>query len=105
MKFGIPSFLAMVMALFIILRRVSLAPLKDPLAQACRAGYLTAVGGLIVAGGTVHFWHGVMAFVMFLFGSGVWMIQAGRDDAAVPDVSEGDGTPLGDTLPEDSGMI
>ncbi len=105
MKFGIPSFLAMATALFIIIRRVSLAPLKDPLAQACRAGYLTTVGGLIIAGGTVHFWHGVMAFVMFIFGSGVWLIQAGRDDAATPDVSESDGPPPDDILPEDSGMI
>jgi len=102
MKFGIPSFLAMAAALFIIIRRVSRAPLKDVLAQACRAGYLTTVGGLIIAGGTVHFWHGVMAFVMFMFGAGVWMIQAGRDDAARPEGADA----AADAAPApDSGLV
>lgn len=77
MQYGIPCFLFMVTALSLIIRKVALAPLKDPLAIACRAGYLTAVGGLIIAGGTVHFWHGVMAFVMFFFGAGVWAIDKG----------------------------
>lgn len=102
MKFGIPSFLAMAAALFIIIRRVARAPLKDVLAQACRAGYLTTVGGLIIAGGTVHFWHGVMAFVMFMFGAGVWMIQAGRDDAARP---EGAGAAADAEPAPDSGLV
>jgi len=96
MQYGIPCFLAVATALFVIIRRVSLAPLMTPTAQACRAGYLTAMGGLIVAGGTVHFWHGVMAFVMFFFGSGIWMIDAGaRDKAAAetPDKSDADTPP------------
>lgn len=102
MKFGIPSFLAMAAALFIIIRRISFAPLADPLAQACRAGYLTSLGGVIIAGGTVHFWHGVMAFVMFLFGAGVWMINTGTEDAARLDAPQGDGRDIGDAPPQDA---
>ena len=85
MQYGIPCFLFIATALFIIMRKVSFAPLKDPMAQACRAGWLTAMGGLIIAGGTVHYWHGVMAFSMFFFGAGVWAIDAGAADQAAPE--------------------
>lgn len=93
MKFGIPSFLAMAIALAMIIRQVARAPIRHPLSMACRAGYLTTIGGLIIAGGTVHFWHGVMAFVMFIFGSGVWIIEEGRKEAEAgetPDHDAGD---------------
>ena len=84
MQYGIPCFLLLAGALWLIIRKVALAPLVSPVDMACRAGYLTAAGGLIIAGGTVHFWHGVMAFVMFFLGSGVWIIDAadkgGHDD-------------------------
>jgi hypothetical protein len=89
MQYGIPCFLFTAAALFIIIRKVALAPLKDPLSIACRAGYLTAVGGLIIAGGTVHFWHGVMAFVTFFFGTGVWAIDAGTREVAREGEAEG----------------
>lgn len=104
MQYGIPCFAMIALALWLIIRRVALAPLKDPFAAACRAGYLTAAGGLIIAGGTVHFWHGVMAFVMFFLGSGVWAIDAGAADKArgdQPDAGEGPETSAG-TAP---GMI
>lgn len=75
MQYGIPCFAFLAIALFLILRGISVADLKDSHSQVCRAGYLICVGGLILAGGTVHYWHGIMAFVMFLFGAGIWMIQ------------------------------
>jgi hypothetical protein len=90
MQFGIPCFLFLASALFFILRGVSLAPLKDPLGMACRAGYLTAIGGLIIAGGTVHYWHGVMAFVMFFFGAGVWVIDAAENEQKIPNLENAD---------------
>jgi hypothetical protein len=31
------------------------------------------LGGVIIAGGTVHYWQGMLSFVMFLFGVGIWM--------------------------------
>lgn len=98
MQYGIPCFAMLAGALWLIIRRVALAPLKDPLAMACRAGYLTAAGGLIIAGGTVHFWHGVMAFVMFFLGAGVWAIDAGAADKARgddPDADDGPAPPDG----------
>ncbi len=92
MQFGIPCFVLLAIALYMIIRKVSLAPLTDPVAQACRAGYLIALGGLILAGGTVHFWHGVMAFVMFYFGAAVWTLDAAAqgqaDTSAEPEESD-----------------
>jgi len=44
----------------------------------CRAGYLTTLGGLFIAGATVHFWHALMAFTMFFLASGLWMITGGE---------------------------
>lgn len=77
MRYGLPSLIFFALALFILIRRVSLVPLSDPLKQACRAGYLVTISGIIVAGGTVHYWKIILAFVMFIIGSGVWMIFAG----------------------------
>lgn len=96
MQYGIPCFLFMAAAIFLIIRKVGLAQLTNPRAIACRAGYLTAVGGLIIAGGTVHYWHGVMAFVMFFFGAGVWVVDVGAQDAA----SSKEATPKLDDVPD-----
>lgn len=75
MKYGIPMFLFMSIAIFLIFRGVAKANLTDPVAQRCRAGFLVAMGGLILAGGTVHYWHAMMAYILFFIGSGVWMIN------------------------------
>ncbi|MEO0369814.1 MAG: O-antigen ligase family protein [Pseudomonadota bacterium] len=88
MRFGIPSFLFLAVALFYIIRRAALAPLTDPRAIACRAGWLIAIGGMIITGGTVHYWHAVMAFVMFFFGAGVWIIEAGERARNQPEAGE-----------------
>lgn len=106
MQYGIPCFLGVAGALAIIIRRVALAPMRAPMAQACRAGYLTVMGGLIVAGGTAHYWHGVMAFVMFFFGAGVWMIDAGmRDNAKTPDAPDADAQPQGADPPRSAELV
>ena len=91
MRYGLPMILMMIAALFIILRRVSLAKLVTEGDQLARAGYLTAFGGIVLAGGTVHYWHAMMAFVAFIFGSGVWAATGGA--ARVPDTSETAETP------------
>ena len=59
---------------------------------ASRAGVLTSMGGIIFAGATVHYWQGMLAFVMFIFGSGVWILSrpdaspSGTDAASEPGV-------------------
>jgi O-Antigen ligase len=77
MQYGLPFIAMFAGALFLILRRVSRRELADPVDRACRAGYLTTFGGIVIAGGTVHYWQTMFAFVLFLFGTGLWMISGG----------------------------
>ena len=75
MKFGIPGFLFLALAVIWLIRNVSRSELTDPLARACRAGYLTALGGMILAGGTVHYWGNIFSFIVMVIGAGAWMAQ------------------------------
>ncbi|MEX0338905.1 MAG: O-antigen ligase family protein [Arenibacterium sp.] len=77
MQYGLPFFVAFALAMFFIVRRTSRQPLSDPLDRASRAGYLVTLGGVVMAGATVHYWTAMMAFVMFFFGSGMWIICGG----------------------------
>lgn len=81
--YGLPSIAMCAGALYLIIRRLARAELTMPAERACRAAYLTTIGGLILAGGTVHYWHAMMAYVMFLFGTGVWMTQQRDPDVEV----------------------
>ena len=81
MQYGLPFLAMFAGALLLILRRLSRQELADPLDRACRAGYLTTVGGIVIAGGTVHYWSTMFAFVVFVFGMGVWMIAGGAKPA------------------------
>jgi hypothetical protein len=95
MQYGLPFIVMFAGALFLLLRRVSRQELPDAVDRACRAGYLTTFGGIAIAGGTVHYWQAMFAYVVFLFGSGAWIVaggariaapvlQAGPDEQAVP---------------------
>lgn len=77
MRYGAPTFLMLAGGLLWIIRRVSKTPLSDPWDRACRAAYLTSIGGIVIAGSTVHYWHGMMAFVLFMMGTGVWVFTGG----------------------------
>lgn len=77
MQYGLPAITMILVALVLLIRRVSRAELSDEGDKLCRAGYLVAFGGLAVAGGTVHYWHAMMAFALFIFGSGAWAATGG----------------------------
>jgi hypothetical protein len=99
MQYGLPFIAMFGGALYLILRRVSLQRLTDPVDRACRAGYLTTFGGIVIAGGTVHYWQTMFAFVLFLFGTGVWIISGGPKrqpaDAGSPDQRDPGSRPAG----------
>lgn len=86
MRYGVPSFALLALAVFVIIRQSSRVPLTDPKDRACRAAFLTTIGGLIIAGGTVDYWKAMLAFFMFLLGSGVWTFTGGARSA--PSVGE-----------------
>lgn len=80
MQFGIPAMLALIIGVILITRRLSLKALEDPMDIASRAAIMTSMGGIIIAGATVHYWQGMLSFVMFMFGSGIWLLS--RPDPA-----------------------
>ncbi len=77
MRYGLPTILMIFAALFTILRRVALVEHTDLGDRHAQAAYLTVFGGLFIAGCTVHYWHAMLAFVMFIYGSGLWSISGG----------------------------
>jgi hypothetical protein len=95
MRHGVPAFLMFAGAIVLIVRKMARQPLIDPLDRACRAGYLTALAGIVLAGGTAHYWKQLLVFVMFIIGSGVWIFTggarapAGGADPVPPDDTSG----------------
>ena len=77
MRYGTPSFLMLALAIILLIRWSARAPMTEPLARACRAGWLTTMGGIVLAAGTVHYWGSIFSFVAFLIGAGAWMIVPG----------------------------
>ena len=82
MRHGVPAFLMFAGAIALIILRAGRQTMIDPVDRACRAAYLTALGGLIIAGGTVHYWRALFVFVVFIIGSGVWMFTGGARSPA-----------------------
>ena len=80
MQFGIPGFLLFAGAFVLLIRAVSRSRIDDPVAWNLRAGWLTSMGGIILAGGTVHYWTVMLSFVMFLFGTGGWFVRDAPDE-------------------------
>lgn len=84
MRYGYPEIVALGLAMVLIVRQVSRAVLVDPADRAARAGYLVSLGGIALAGGTVHYWNSILSFVMFMIGSGVWIINGEIRKGAPP---------------------
>jgi hypothetical protein len=96
MRHGVPALLMFAAAIALIVLRAGRQPLIDPVDRACRAGYLTALGGIIIAGGTVHYWRALLVFVIFIIGSGVWMITGGARSPAEAGGSQKEDDPPAD---------
>ena len=75
MQFGLPGLVLLAAAFFTLMRAVVRSRIDDPTEWACRAGWLTSLGGVIIAGGTVHYWTTMLSFVVFLFAAGSWLVR------------------------------
>ena len=73
--YGLPAFLLFAGAVLIIMRNVGRANLQSDMIKACRQGFLISLGGLVIAGVTVHYWNAIYCWFIFLVGSGVWMLD------------------------------
>ncbi len=91
MRYGLPGIALFIAALIVMIRQVALAALTTPDDRRARAAYLVVFGGITIAGGTVHYWHAMLAFVMLLYGSGLWTVSGGAvtgGNAAEPTTEE-----------------
>jgi len=79
-QYGLPMCLMIIAAVILIVRKLSWKQLDDPRLTAARAGLLITIGGLVVAGATVHFWNATYVWFMFLLGSGMWLLDEGPDE-------------------------
>jgi len=75
MVYGIPAFLFFAGAIYVIIRRLAYLEIDDAEIRAMRAGLLVSLGGMIVAGATVHYWNASYSAFMFLVGCGLWMFE------------------------------
>ena len=91
MRHGLPAFFLFVAAILLIMYKIGRQRIDDPEIAACRAGLLISLGGLIIAGTTVHFWTQLYTFFMFLVGSGVWMLDSKRSGGLASPHVGGDG--------------
>jgi hypothetical protein len=74
MRYGVPAFLLQASALLVLCFAVGRRRFRDRRLKAYRTGWLIAVVALIIAGLSVHFWNALYCLVMFLQGSGVWLL-------------------------------
>jgi O-antigen ligase len=74
-RFGIPAFLLFAAAVAMIFYLLGAKKITDAETRSCRLGILVTIGGLIIAGTTVHYWNAIYSVFMFLLGSGMWILR------------------------------
>jgi hypothetical protein len=75
MMYGVPGFLLLASAVIYVLL-AGWRGMVQP-ARMLRFGWTVSMAGLIVAGGTVHFWNNVYVYVVFLIGCGTLFCRLG----------------------------
>jgi hypothetical protein len=76
-RYGMPGFLLMAIGYAIVIGRVIRRDFSnDPVLSQIRRAWVFTFLGLTFTLCTVHVWGSVFSFVIFMFGSGVWLISA-----------------------------
>ena len=75
MTHGLPVGALYLLAFFLIFVAVARRELSDPRLRDYRMGFLGAMVGMFIAGWAVHFWNETYVLMMFLMGSGVWLLD------------------------------
>jgi len=74
-RHGLPAAVLFLAAFLVATVGIGLKASGDERVQACRTAYLICMGGLFVAGCTVHFWMATYMLFLFLVGSGMWLLD------------------------------
>jgi hypothetical protein len=84
MAHGMPMGALYLLAFFLVFFAVARRGLSDPRLRDYRMGYLGSMVGLFMAGWAVHFWNEPYVLLMFLMGSGVWLLDHDETPPAPP---------------------
>jgi hypothetical protein len=84
MRYGVPAFLLQAAGLLVLCFAVGRRRFRERRLQAYRAGWLIAIVALIIAGLSVHFWNALYCLLMFLQGSGVWLLTVKEKPRTLP---------------------
>ena len=77
-RHGLPAFFLFSAGVLLVMYRLGRWKTQDLELADYRKGLLISLGGLVIAGVTVHFWSQIYVLFMFLLGSGVWMLDFQR---------------------------
>jgi len=78
-RFGLPGTAFLSAAIIWTFYKLARLSPREPEIHRCRAAWLTMMVGFILAGATVHFWGTTFVLFFFILGSGVWMVEEGRN--------------------------
>ncbi len=84
MSHGLPTGALYLLAFFLIFVAVARRELSDPRLRDYRMGFLGSMAGMFVAGWGVHLWNETYVLLMFLMGSGVWLLDHEETPPAPP---------------------
>lgn len=98
MVHGLPAgLLNLGLFFWLLISLVRLKSLSQPEAN-CRTGLVISMIGFFVAGMTVHFWNATFVWLMFLLGSGIWLMDRQFGDPLQSD--EADSEPRPTSVPK-----
>lgn len=96
-RHGIPAILFFLLAYGSVLRQLGKLKLVDEAALNARKGLLISIIGISISMCTVHLWNATYCLLIFLLGSGTWLLQhtAASEKASLDPGATGEG--LGET--------
>lgn len=75
MRYGLPAFILLSLSLLSLWGAIALRKGLDQRHNACRTAYLICMATFVFVGSTVHFWGATYAWLFFLAGAGVWLLD------------------------------
>lgn len=80
MRHGLPAFMLFTIGVLWLLASVGSRALKTSEMVKTRYAFMFSIIGMLLVGITVHYWGALLAFFMFLLGSGAWLTCADEKD-------------------------
>lgn len=74
-RFGLPALVLLSAGVLGAILMIGLLRHLTPEERNIRTGWAIAITGLIIAGGTVHFWNALLSHFFFILGSAMWLLE------------------------------